>query len=169
MRILIFDPSGSFREGKGTSGYCLYEDGHLISVASLRAEGFKSRQEYFKEHKRLINKLKPNIVVAEGFRLYKDKAIAQSNSEMETPRLLGYLEMVCYEKRIRYVEQPASIKSRFTDAILERKGILSKGNNNSSYILNVHVSGHVVDAVRHGEYFLLKERKNNAKSKDNAN
>ena len=162
MRILAFDPSGSFTEGSGTTGYVIFENGHIISVGQLKAEDFDCRQDYWKMHGNLIRNLEPDVVVAEDYRLQAGKEKAQIGSQMETVRLLGYMEMTAYIARIPFVLQPASIKPRFSNEILERKKILSTKTRGGLYILNVQVTNHVVDAVRHGMYYIMRERKRNA-------
>lgn len=164
MIVLVLDPSGSFKEGLGNTGWVLLDDWDIISFGQIRAKDYESRQEYWKSHISLVIKLQPDKVVSEDFRLYRNKASAQVNSEMETSKLLGYLEMAMYQYGIPFGLQMASqAKQRYTDKILVKKGYITISNKRY-YINGVNVSGHIVDALRHGLYHKLritiKEKKN---------
>lgn len=156
MKILVIDPSGSFKEGKGTSGWVVLNDWSIEQFGQLKASEYESRQEYWHSHIHLILDKEPEIVVCEEFILYGSKSSAQINSEMETSKLLGYIEMTLYHAKIPFVTQRAvDAKQRYTDKILLKKGYITK-KGNRSYINGVNVSGHIIDALRHGLFYKLK-------------
>ena len=164
MRYISFDPSGNFKEGKGQTGWVIIKDSQIENFGQLRAKDYKSRMEYWKAHTDLIIEKEIDYIVTEDFRLYKNKAHSQTNSEMETSKLLGYLEMYAYNNKLTIKKQMASqAKSRFKDKILIHKGYIIKDNNGRTYINGVNVSNHIVDALRHGLFRALiikkKERK----------
>lgn len=160
MKYLIIDPSGSFKEGKGQSGWVILKDDQIESFGQLRAKDYNTREEYWKAHADLCDKDGFDQVVIEEFRLYSTKAKAQINSEMETSKLIGYLEMHLWGTKKKLTTQLAvQAKRRFNDKILEKKGYITKDSSGRSFINGVNVSGHIVDALRHGMFFLLKERK----------
>lgn len=159
MRVLSLDPSGSFKEGKGQTGWVLM-DGETITFGIIKAKTYETKHEYWEAHTDLIASLKPEHVVMEQYRLYGSKAKSQINSEMETSKLLGYLEMYLYTTQTSHTLQSAiSAKSRFTDDILIYKGYITKDKNGRYYINGVNVAGHIIDAMRHILFFQLKERR----------
>ena len=134
------------------------EDNKIISFGQLKAKDYETRYDYWLAHARLIDEIEPDEMAIEDFRLYGHKAKAQINSEMETSKMIGYLQM--YVNSIPYKMQQASqAKPRFTDEILIRKGYIVKDDNNRIYINGVNVSGHIVDALRHAAYYKLVQRK----------
>lgn len=160
--ILAFDPSGSFYEGKGTTGWCLYDatKNEFITVGSVYAKDFICAEEYWNEILEIIkrvNKLFKNIVVVcEDYILYASKLQDQINSRMETCKLIGVLQLYCYMNRIPYYMQLASeVKQRWSDKILEHKRIIkAKGRG------WIPTSGdcrtythHSLDAIRHAIHY----------------
>lgn len=162
MRYISFDPSGNFKEGKGDTGWVIIKDSQIESFGQIRAKDFNSRMEYWEAHTLLIKEKNIDYIVTEDFRLYKSKAHSQTNSEMETSKLLGYLEMYAYTNNFTLQKQMASqAKSRFKDKILIHKGFITKDLNGRTYINGVNVSRHIVDALRHGLFhdLILKKRR----------
>lgn len=164
MRILAIDPSGSYNEGKGQSGWVVMEDSKIITFGILKATDYDTKEDYWLAHSELINEkvwenTKTEIVI-ENFRLYGHRASAQINSEMETVRLLGHLEMWCFNENIKINYQMAvQVKKRFSDDILLRLNYITKDNNGRYYINGINVAGHVVDALRHACLFDLTKGK----------
>ena len=163
MKILAFDPSGSYFEGKGTTGWALFYNGTLTSVGQLRAIQYNSRFHYWKSHIDLIKAIEPDIIILEDFVLYASKQKSLVGSELETAQLLGVLKYYLDEEHISWHTQQALIKSRYNNKILLHKEIITKSGTRL-YAVGVPVSGHILDAIRHGVYFIqftlpkLKER-----------
>lgn len=153
VKVLSFDPSGNFKEGKGTSGYCLSLDKHLPhKLGDIRAEDYNSKHAYWFAHKELIEKEFPDYVVIESYRLFGDKSKEQIGSSLETPQLIGYLEMICFEMNIPHYLQDPTTKSRHNDAVLTKSGIIHKTGTRYYYkgeLTNLHQR----DAMRHDMYF----------------
>jgi hypothetical protein len=153
MKILAFDPSGNFYEGKGTTGWALFYNGELKAVGQIRADECETRFEYWEKHLILITTLEPNHVVIEDFILYASKKEKQIGSEFETPQLIGVLKYYCDKEVIPWHLQHAQIKSRYSNKILLYKQIISKSGTRY-YAAGVPVSGHILDAIRHGMFFI---------------
>lgn len=152
MKVLAFDPSGNYFEGKGTSGWSTSLDSKITKIGDIAAEGFNSREAYWLEHKKLIDKNSPDIIVIESYRLFGHKAKEQTGSSLETPMLIGYLQMVAYELNIPVVLQDPTIKSRFSDAIMLKLGWIEK-RGNKYYFKGELTNMHKRDAIRHNIYY----------------
>ena len=164
MRFIAMDPSGNFLEGKGQTGWIIINNAQIESFGQIRAKDYNTREEYWKAHTDLIEEKGLTSIVVEDFRLYKNKAHSQTNSEMETSKLIGYLEMYSYNHHINLNKQMASqAKSRFKDKILLYKGYVTKDSNGRLYINGVNVSRHIVDALRHALFHILLEEKRKTK------
>ena len=164
MKILAIDPSGSFNEGKGQSGWVITDNNKVVSFGLLKAIDYNTKEEYWKAHTELINReviADENIhVVLENYRLYATKANSQINSEMETVRLIGYIEMFLYELSVvPNFQLAAQVKGRFSDEILIRYKMITKDSNGRQYINGINVAGHVVDALRHACLFYNLEKR----------
>lgn len=161
-KILAIDPSGNFEEGKGQTGWSLFdEDGKIERFGLISAKNYNNKHEYWHTHAHLIETIQPDFVVFERFVLYATKAKSQINSEMETPKLIGFLEMTLYYQNIPYTTQlAAEAKTRYTDDILVYKKYIRKDGNGRYYIDGINVAGHVIDSMRHGLLYILKERNN---------
>ena len=101
--ILAFDPSGSFKEGKGTTGWVLmdYKE-RLLERGYIPATDYTCPEEYWNAHLDLIWKYHKRygqdlIIVIEDYVLYRDKSMTQTNSQMETCRLLGVMLWKCWK------------------------------------------------------------------------
>lgn len=144
VTILAIDPSGSFKEGSGTTGWSILtkKDNvvEVVAYGELKASDFDKPIEYWDAHCALIDAYTVDRVVFESYILYAAKAKAQINSEMETCQLIGIIKHFCYVNNIPCEDRTASmVKNRWSDRILEHKGICITG-----------LSGHVKDSIRHG-------------------
>lgn len=154
MKVLSFDPSGNKKEGQGTSGYAVSLDGKLpFKLGDIKASDYKTRQAYWFAHKELIKKTEPTVCVIESYRLFGHKSKEQIGSQLETPMLIGYLEMVCYELNIPVVYQDPSTKTRHADDVLVNIGVLERVGQKYYYkgeITNLHKR----DSLRHNMYYV---------------
>lgn len=154
MKILTLDPSGNFskKEGDGTTGWSIFENGELVDFGDVAAKNYDKIEQYWEAISDLID-CSISVVVCESYRLFAGKATAQSNSMMETPQLIGYLRMFCYKWEIPIIFQDPKDKLRVTDPILVRQGVFElKGNKH--YCQGRSTNLHMRDAIRHGLYFL---------------
>lgn len=163
--ILALDPSGNFEEGKGTTGWVLmnYKE-KLIASGAIAAKDFKSKEEYYNAIIELIDRNHIRyyengfVVVIEDYVLYRDKAITQTNSKMETCRLLGIIQQHCWQYNIRYSMQLATtVKHRWSNELLLREKILYEDRDGlhhteTKYWMNVP---HILDAFRHAIHFCI--------------
>lgn len=157
-RILVFDPSGNYDEGKGTSGWALFVDGKLNDFGDIAAYAHSSVEFYWALHRDLIYSKAVDVVVCESFKLNPAKAGAQSWSYLETPQLIGFLRMVCWEHGRPFITQDPSTKARFADEVLEGIGIIEK-RGKKHYCMGRETNLHKRDAIRHGIYFLKYGKK----------
>lgn len=154
MRVLCLDPSGNFgtKEGFGTTGWALFVDGELQQFGRIASENHKTQESYWAEHKILIINASPHIVVMESYKLQPGKAMQQSWSTLDTPQLIGYLRMFCWEHSIKLEFQDPKDKVRVADPILMHMGILTE-RNGRCYALDRKTVIHERDAIRHGVFF----------------
>lgn len=159
MRHKIFlgiDPSGDFTKHKGTTGWIIWTSSEtIIDVGEIKAVDYETKEEYWQAHIDLITMCKQEykknlIVVLEDFILYKHKAAAQSFSRMETPRIIGIIELTCWQKNIQLEEQLAKdVKTRWSNEILVKQKLIYKAGDGKFYYQSKRLSKHVLDALRH--------------------
>lgn len=162
--ILSMDPSGSFDEGKGTTGWCVLTHNKVLQVTgSISATKFFSVEEYWSQHLTIIDEFmrkhpKETILVIEDYRLYASKADSQINSRMETCRLLGLIQWYCFFKNYPMVfQQAAEVKHRWEDHVVKKHIELPKINR------------HELDSIRHAlHYFTFKNDLNKKQQKPKA-
>lgn len=154
-RVVCLDPSGSWgKDGMGSTGWALYEDGQLKDFGEVSAEDWGSVEEYWRAiWSCIIHRLnhKTDMVVCESFKLQPGKAMAQSWSDMATPQLIGYLRMMCYGL-FKFILQDPSCKTRVADPILEHMGIIQTVNGRHT-VMGRQTNLHMRDAIRHGVYW----------------
>ena len=165
--ILAIDPSGNFEEGKGTTGTCLFDTkaNSITTLKDIHAHTYTSKEDYWQAHLGWITEVLeayPNlIVVIEDFTLDPRRAMQQSHSKMETPKLIGILQLFCQQQGIPYKMQRAvEVKNRWADHILEYKKYIIKKNR--MYYLpdeNKPMSRHCKDAIRHAVHYSLFKNK----------
>jgi hypothetical protein len=152
MKLLTLDISGNFKEGKGTTGICLMIDGEVTKLDTIHAGDFPSAEQYWAMHDLYIQQEWPDHVVMEGYKLYNHKGMSaktQANSDLETPQLLGFLKMVCFQFDIPYtIQYAADVKTRWSEDVLVQLGILEK--KGTKYYWNGESTvTHKRDALKH--------------------
>jgi hypothetical protein len=153
MKLLCLDPAGNWgKEGFGTTGWSLFEDGELLDFGDIKAENFGEQEAYWEAVADLL--YGNEIVVCENYRLYGGaRGKAQINSTLDTPQLIGHLRIVCWKENIQFVQQSPAFKVRVADPQLVKMGVLTK-KGTKHYCLNRPTNLHQRDAIRHGLYFL---------------
>ena len=159
--ILSIDPSGAFKEGKGTTGWCLFSAtcDRILLVGEISAKDYKTPMDYWQAHKKLILDTQEYLditykayylrVVIEDYLLYAHKANSQINSRMETSQLLGILKTALYEEGLPYRTRPAGqVLKRWSNKILLRKEYINKYKNRICF-LKTPLNGHILDSIRH--------------------
>jgi hypothetical protein len=169
--ILALDPSGSFYEGKGITGWCLFDKDtmQVKETGLIKSEVYPDAMTYYAAHIELLEyaamicpKDKVLHIVFEDYLLYANKAEAQINSRMETSQLLGILKYICWLRGYYYYTQPASlVKTRWENKVLVHKAyIKQKGRGWVLRGQDFYLSRHVLDAMRHAiHYATFYERK----------
>lgn len=158
--IVAFDVSGNYREGFGTTGLCLMTDeGEVLDLNEIKAENFGSAEEYWNFHLQFLEgfRRQGNLeVVMEGFRLYGHKSKEQTNSQFETPQLIGVVRMWCYQNNVPLkIQYAVEVKNRWTPEILVAKGHLEPGNK----FKGKRTSTHKQDALKHALHYFRYGRK----------
>lgn len=161
--ILALDPSGSFYEGKGTTGYCLFDvqKNEFIICGSIFAKNYNCMEEYWDAIVKLIidtcRTYDKTYLVCEDYLLYSTKLQDQINSRMETPKLIGVIQHMCWKLQIPYYMQTAAeVKKRWADHILEHKGYIRMFRNRyipTSGDMTTYTH-HTLDAIRHAAHFI---------------
>lgn len=163
------DPSGAFKEGKGTTGWCVLDNKRnvIIQIGTIAAKHYDTYHAYWDAHVQLLSSLVEQYgssiaVSMEDYILYRSHAMAQVNSQLETVQLIGILKQHCYNNTIDYFIRPASaVKTRWADNILVYKNIITKLNKH--YIIPTDptkvLCDHERDAIRHAVHFNTFENK----------
>ena len=160
--ILALDPSGSFKEGKGTTGWCIMESlaDKIVKTGNISAKKYNQQESYWQAHVTLLKENQKKyktrlIIVIEDYLLYGDKAQNQINSRMETSKLIGLLQYQCFVQKLPYIMQTAGqVKSRWADKILHHKGYLKYYKK--KLVLpstEEYIDNHCKDAIRHAVHF----------------
>lgn len=163
--VLALDPSGSYKEGLGTTGWCLYDiqTKKIAKFGFLYAGNFQCQFHFWDAHIQLIDAMAgyhPDVVI-EDYLLYGDRAEAQINSRLETPQLLGIIKYETWKRGLFiYIQTAMQVKTRWSDSVLVHKGYLNK-KGNSYYIGDVLLSNHIKDSVRHAVHYATYNSKYN--------
>lgn len=162
MKIIAMDISGNYKEGKGTTGICVMEDGVPKRLDQIHAGDFDSDVEYWNDHVIYIARENPKHLILEGYKLYNHgskKADMQTHSELETSQLLGALKLWAYSWRIPVTVQFAhEVKSRWSDHVLVNIGQLEK-KGNRHYWNGQLLNNHKKDSLRHALHWWNYGRK----------
>lgn len=157
--VLSVDPSGNFIDGKGHTGLVVAEvtdDGYTIVYKdTIRADKFDSRLEYWKAH---IDAIDPevSVMIMEDFMLYPH--VKQGFSYMETPRLLGIMELEAHKRDVPLVLQRAVDVAGLNDDVLVARGVLEKRKGRYWHNRKVY-NDHERSALRHFILWYNKEKK----------
>lgn len=100
----------------------------------------------------------PDVLVCESYRLFGHKSKQQIGSNLETPQLIGYLQMVAYKFNIPFVLQDPATKQRHSDDVLVKTGILEK-KGSKYYYKGQPTNLHMRDAIRHNLFYYKYGRK----------
>ena len=155
--VLALDPSGAYKEGYGTTGWCLLDlkTSKIMKFGYISASNYSAQFQYWDAHIALIDSLAgyhPDIVV-EDYLLYGDRANAQINSRLETPQLLGIIKYETYKRGMFvYIQTALQVKVRWSDEVLVRKGIIRE-EAGSYFIGTTRLSNHIRDAIRHAFHY----------------
>ena len=162
--ILAFDPSGSWREGKGITGWVLMDaDENLLGRGYIPARDYSCPEEYWDAHLDVLMKYHRRykgelIVVIEDYVLYRDRSENQTNSQMETCRLIGVILWKCWRSKQPYsLQLAATVKHRWSDELLLREGIIYKDGRNLIHTASNMSLGliHTRDAFRHAQHYAV--------------
>lgn len=151
MIIVAIDPSGnhdSEKEGMGTTGIAVYNSGK-VSLHEVKASDAPATAHYWFNVVSEIFNNNPDHIVIEGYKLYNHagmNAQTQSNSTLMTSQLIGAIKFEAHINEIPlHVQYASDVKTRWSDEVLQAKGILEAGNKFKGAQTNTHKR----DALRH--------------------
>lgn len=155
--ILALDPSGNFNEGKGVTGWCLYdtETNKIAKFGAIKAAKYDTMMDYWKAHIQLLDSLVgfTYTLVLEDYMLYANRATSQINSRFETPKLIGVLQFEAYQRGTDVIFQTASaVKNRWNPEVLLYKKLIEE-RNGCYYIAEIKLSNHTLDAIKHAIHY----------------
>lgn len=156
MKILSFDPSGNFSEGKGTTGICTLKGDDILELNQIEAKKHETAEAYWHSHVSYILMAQPEAIVMEGYRLYNHRGMSastQANSILETPMLIGVIRYTAFMYNIPLkIQYATDVKRRWSDEILFKLGYLQmKGGR--YYFNGKLTNAHQRDALRHALHF----------------
>lgn len=147
--IIAVDPSGnhnSEKEGMGITGLAVYDRGK-ITLHEIKAEDYATAVSYWDAVVQFIRKAE--YLVVEGYKLYNHAGMSaqtQSNSTLMTSQLIGAMKLEAHRYGIPItIQYAADVKTRWSDKVLQAKGILEPGNKFDGKQTNNHKR----DALRH--------------------
>ena len=174
--VIGCDPSGNFAEGKGHTGLCVLdrEQDKVLWTGYTWAKKFDTWQQYYSATWSTIRMLfekygqEDCILSIEDYRLYAHKATAQYSSLLETPRIIGFILMMCwYHKYPHKIRCASPAKRRCPEEKLEEWGyIYKKGRSWYNTATDKRVVSHELDSIKHAVYcsrFELEEKNNGHK------
>jgi hypothetical protein len=161
MKVIALDPSGNWgREGMGTTGICIMEDGVPKELTNIKASGYESEVAYWTAVINFTLDQLPDHVCFEGYKLYHHKGMSaktQANSELQTPQIIGVLKYMLSTCFIPYTVQFASdVKTRWSEDVLVRLGYLTheiKSGKNFYYFNGKSAISHHRDALKHALHY----------------
>lgn len=156
--IISMDVSGNHSEGKGTTGIATLALGGVPHVSELKASDFTTPEAYWHEHLKTLKRAEE--VVIEGFRLYAHKKNEQTNSQFETPQLIGVIRHWCFENKVKlHIQYAVEVKNRWSDEVLLKKGVIYK-KDGYRYITatDERLNNHKADALRHLLHYVRYNR-----------
>lgn len=156
--VLGIDPSGNFKEGKGTTGWSVFDrkKDTFVKCGEIRARDYDVQENYWLEHSKLIISVMNEYgyvntaVSMEDFVLYANRARAQVNSAMETCQLIGVIKMLCYRQIDLFMRTASQVMNRWTDNILANKKYIRK--EGKAWYTDCYpraLSTHIRDSMRH--------------------
>ncbi len=129
QRLLALDPGG-------TTGWAVFSGTVLEDVGQSKLDGLGLQG--------LVTRTRPQVLVLENYRIYRQKAMSHVGSEVLPARLIGALELIAETRHIPlHLQMAGPVKDFVTDAKLRAWGLYRPGLE------------HGRDAIRHGCYFLL--------------
>lgn len=151
MIIIAIDPSGnhdSEKEGMGTTGLAIYRNG-AVELLEIKASEYTTTEAYWAAVVDFIIFNRPDYIVMEGYKLYNHAGMSaqtQSNSTLMTSQLIGAIKLAAYRDLVPVtIQYAADVKTRWSDEVLQAKGILEAGNKFKGAQTNAHKR----DSLRH--------------------
>lgn len=164
--IVSLDPSGAYEEGKGTTGWCVFNaaDNKIYNAGALYAINYPTWFGYYDAHIAFLRKWHERYgdqmcVVIEDYRVYANKAKYHVHSRMETCKLIGIIQYFCEANHIPfYLQLAILVKNRWSNKILLHKEyIVTYKNKLMLPDKKTPVNKHTLDSIRHAVHFATFE------------
>lgn len=124
-----------------TTGIALFEAPALVMVDQNKDDNIGRAVNYIEQ---IVNDHSPTAIIIEDYRIYRWKQKEHAWSDLHTPRLIGGIEKLAFDKCLPLIKQPAHVAKGFcNDAKLKDWSMYIKGMR------------HGRDAIRHGAYYIL--------------
>ena len=142
-----------------TTGYSVFKCNGM-QAPNLEEQGqLDTKDEYNAANNLeiLFDRIKPNHIVYEDYKVYAHKTESHANADLFTPQVIGMIKFLCIRRGILPSKHMAVLAKGFvTDDKLKAWGFYIKGKR------------HARDAIRHAIYYMLfthfskkeKERQN---------
>mgnify|MGYP001025335720 CR=1 FL=1 len=164
-KIVGVDPSGSYNEGKGTTGIAILDfEGKLENHFTVNAQDYDSQIQYWQAVLDTLETLMctiPMVLSVEDYVLYANSAKAQINSEMETSKLIGAITVLAHNEGVKmYIRNASQVVNRWSNKILLHKKLIHMNGNRYVDDTGAPINRHCLDALRHAVhcyYFDLKK------------
>lgn len=148
-RLLCLDPGE-------TTGWCLFERGKLTRWGQAPTYDKVKECIDWKEVRQLFSSTNPSHAVCENYRVYAHKLERHSFSEVPTIRIIGGIELLCYDG----IEDKYTVDGNWYHIPLHyQMATQAKGFVSDDKLKNwgFYQSGmkHSRDAIRHGLYYLI--------------
>ena len=165
--IIGVDPSGAYKEGKGTTGIAVLDpEGQLDMHMIIEAKDYNSQPDYWNAVvnflELLIDGYDKVAVSLEDYVLYATSARAQINSEMETSKLIGAITLMVHKKGVPlFIRNASQVMNRWSNDILVYKNIITPKGNRYTDAEGEYINRHSLDALRHAVhcYYFEVDRK----------
>ncbi len=132
QRLLALDPGG-------TTGWAVFDGTVLEDAGQQKLDGLGLQG--------LVHRVRPDVIVLENYRIYRQKAMSHIGSEVLPARLIGALELIAESRHIPlHLQMAGPVKAVVTDDKLRAWVKAHK---------QIQAGPHARDAIRHGLYFLL--------------
>lgn len=134
VKVLALDPGQ-------TTGVAVFDKGVLVEWSQLDT---KDIPRGIRNMDALINRVQPDYIIAEAYKIYAWKKDEHTWAELHTPQLIGVIKTLAQLKNIPHEEKMAvEAKTFCTNEKLQEWGMYKTGMR------------HACDAIRHGCFSYL--------------
>jgi hypothetical protein len=145
-RLLCIDPGE-------TTGWAFFQDGILGQWGQIETVTM-NKQPKWDTLEELFMETEPTHIVCEDYRVYAHKLERHSNSQVVTLRLIGGIDLMCYENRPQEDEITWRPLPLCYQMATQAKGFVTDDRLKGWDMWQSSMK-HARDAIRHGLYYLI--------------